>query len=145
MGRGCCYADSRRICTADVTKEIRSSFPRAAVFLSLALCLSLFISSHSLLHIFWVASFGVLDMWFLCWEYVIVVGLWAWEAEYLTMMMRIKCISSTFCSWIKRRTLNVVCCKSVGALLTQNNGSVWYLAVSAVFLWSRNMLAGLDC
>lgn len=62
MGRGCCYADTRKICTADVTKEIRSSFPGAAVFCTPRSCLFHF--THStlfifdfFLHVAWLAVF----------------------------------------------------------------------------------------
>lgn len=59
-----------KICTAaDVTKEIRSSFPRAAVF-----CTPCSFISHVATHfcLMWL-TWQCFDMWFSCWEYIVVV------------------------------------------------------------------------
>lgn len=79
MGRGCCYADTRKICTADVTKEIRSSFPGAAVFCTPRSCLFHF--THSTLFIFdFFSSCGTAGSVLTCGFHVKNTLLW-WGCE----------------------------------------------------------------
>lgn len=79
MGRGCCYADTRKICTADVTKEIRSSFPGAAVFCTPRSCLFHF--THSTLFIFdFFSSCGMAGSVLTCGFHVKNTLLW-WGCE----------------------------------------------------------------
>lgn len=111
MGRGCCYADTRKICTAYETKEIRSSLPRAAVcfFLFFTSCSCWFNRPHCCF----------LEYFFCCLYHVMCFGLALCrtgrrKSSSETIMMLIKDGSSPLPTCVKWRALDTVCCsKSV--------------------------------
>lgn len=84
-----------KICTADVTKEIRSSFSKSC---SLLHSLFFFFTFHLHTHLLTWHAWQYFNMRFSAWKYAVAVWFCAWEgAECITprtIMMEIKGVSS---------------------------------------------------